>query len=166
MLISLLVASSENNIIGIDNRLPWQLSDDLKNFKKLTTGHTVLMGRHTFESIGRALPNRRNIVLSTHHIPAIEGVDVFADLPTAIQNAKQKGETELFVIGGGKVYAQTMDLADKLYWTRVQTSLDGDTTFLPTHLENWKLTEAVFFAKNEKNEFDYRIEIWEKIVSA
>lgn len=162
MIISILVASAQNLVIGIENRLPWKLSADLKNFKQLTTGHTVLMGRRTFESIGQALPNRHNMVLSTHTLPAQPDVAFFADLPTAIAEAQARGESELFIIGGAKLYAQTIDLAHRLYWTKVHAQVEGDAFFLPPDLTAWQLTQSEKYFANEKNEFDFTIETWEK----
>ena len=163
MLISILVASAENNVIGFENRLIWRLSDDLKNFKKLTTGHTVLMGRNTFESIGKPLPNRKNIVLSTQNLPAQPDISVFADLPTAIKWAENGGETELFIIGGGKIYAQTLEWVGKLYWTKVHASPEGDTYFFPPPLRDWEMVSSIYHEADEKNEFPYTLEIWERV---
>ena len=126
MKLILIAAVNAKRVIGVDGRLPWHISDDLKRFKLLTTGHTVLMGRKTFESIGRPLPNRRNAVLSSH---PLSGVETFASLDSALEALK--GEEKVFVIGGGQLYAQTLECADELLLTIVENECDGDTFFPP-----------------------------------
>ncbi|TAE17965.1 MAG: dihydrofolate reductase [Bacteroidetes bacterium] len=163
MHISLLVASAQNDVIGIENRLPWHLSEDLKRFRALTTGHTVLMGRKTFESIGKALPKRRNMVLSRQNSTIAIDVEIFENLTSAIESAKMQGETELFIIGGGNIYAQAWAYATRLYWTRVQASIAGDTTFSPPDLQGWQCKSQETFEADEKNEYPFVIECWEKV---
>lgn len=154
MKISIIVAVSENGVIGKDNRLLWHLSSDLKRFKALTTGHTIVMGRNTFLSIGKALPNRRNVVLShTMKSGDVENVEVFDSLETfqkTIQN-----EEEVFIIGGGKVYHQFLPLASKVYLTRVHTVIDGDTTFPELENDLWQEVAMEKMKSDEKNDFDY-----------
>jgi dihydrofolate reductase len=123
MIKTIVVAASENNVIGIDNNLPWHLPDDLKFFKKTTLGKPVLMGRKTFESLGRPLPNRLNIVLSRSKQALPEGVLQFSDYNEAILYLEGKHTEEVCIIGGGVVFANTLDLVDQLFITRVHTSL-------------------------------------------
>jgi dihydrofolate reductase len=162
MHISLLVASAENHVIGIQNSLPWRLAEDLKHFRWLTTGHTVLMGRKTFESIGKALPKRRNLVLSRQILDNVQDIEVFENITSAIESAKAQGETELFVIGGADIYTQTSQIATRLYWTRVQASPKGDAFFLPPDRQGWELIKSEKFEANEKNDYPFTIECWQK----
>jgi len=139
-LISIIVATSLNNAIGRNNQLLWHISEDLKYFKKVTTGHTVIMGRKTWESIGRPLPNRRNIVIS-RSLNIIGDVQVYSSLENAI--AATKEEQEVFIIGGGELYKQTLPIANKLYLTIVtQTIEDADTFFPEIDFEQWEEIES------------------------
>lgn len=152
MSISLIVAAAENNAIGKDNALLWHLSADLKRFKALTTGHPVIMGRKTFESIGKPLPNRRNIVIS-RSVPAIEGCEVVASVDEAL--ALVKSGEEAFIIGGGSIYKALWDRADRLYLTSVKTVLEGDTFIPEVKPDEWKEVKREDFDADEKNEFGY-----------
>jgi dihydrofolate reductase len=124
--LALIAALAQNRAIGRNGRLPWHISDDLKRFKRLTTGHAVLMGRRTWESLGRPLPNRRNIVLSSSPLPGVESYRSIEDALAALA-----GEEKVFVIGGGEVYAQLLEHADELYLTLVREEIEGDTFFPP-----------------------------------
>lgn len=137
-MISLLVAYSSNNVIGNKGTIPWHLSDDLKRFKQLTTGHSIVMGRKTFESIGRALPNRRNIVITRNKKFQAEGVEVVNSIGDALKLTK--GEEEIFIIGGGEIYRQSIDKADKIYATIIDTEIEGDTFFPRVNLQKWQLS--------------------------
>lgn len=152
MAISLIVAAAENQVIGKDNALLWHLSADLKRFKALTTGHPVIMGRKTFESIGKPLPNRKNIVIS-RSLPAIEGCEVVASVGDALA-AVTPGE-DAFIIGGGSVYEALWHVADRLYLTVVKTELEGDTFIPEIKPEEWKEVRREDFDADEKNEFGY-----------
>ncbi|MBO4530319.1 MAG: dihydrofolate reductase [Paludibacteraceae bacterium] len=154
MNISIIVAVSENGVIGKDNRLLWHLSGDLKRFKALTTGHTIVMGRNTFLSIGKALPNRRNVVLS-HSMKTgdVENVEVFDSVETFVQSIQQ--DDEVFVIGGGQIYRQFLPLASKVYLTRVHVTMDGDTTFPELSLSEWQEIAMEKMSSDEKNDYDY-----------
>jgi dihydrofolate reductase len=124
--LALIVAIGRNSVIGTQGKLPWHISEDLQRFKRLTTGHAVLMGRKTFESIGRPLPHRRFIVLSSTPLP---GVETFRSIDTAL--AALADQERVFVIGGGTVYAALLPRADELYLTLVDRTVDGDTFFPP-----------------------------------
>ncbi len=128
------VAVSENGVIGKDGKLPWHFSADLKFFKGLTTGHTVIMGRKTFDSIGKALPNRKNIVISRQARPEAAGVEFVPSVAAALGRAKQ-GET--FIIGGASIYAETLPLVDGIYLTRIGQTYEGDAFYpgVPTHFK-------------------------------
>jgi dihydrofolate reductase len=125
--ISLVLAVADNGVIGRQGKLPWHLPDDLRRFKQLTTGHAVVMGRRTFESIGRPLPNRRNVVLTRNQDWAADGAEVFHDLATLLGTVDQN--EEIFVIGGAEVFNQTLPMADRAYLTSVHVEVEGETVF-------------------------------------
>ncbi len=142
MRITIIVATDAANGIGIDNRLPWKLPEDLAFFKRNTSGHTVLMGRKTYESIGRPLPNRRNLVLSRAPDWQAPGVETVADLQQAIARAAAAGEDELFIIGGGQIYAQALPLAQRVLQTRIEHQFDCDAQFPPLAAQDWQQVSA------------------------
>ncbi len=127
MKLAIIAAIGKNRVIGKDGKLPWHISEDLKRFKRLTTGHSLLMGRKTFESLGRSLPNRRNVVLSSTPIPAVE---TYPSIPEALKALAN--QEKVFIIGGGQVYRQLLEQADELYLTLVhREDIAGDTFFPP-----------------------------------
>jgi dihydrofolate reductase len=128
MRISAIVAMSSNRVIGREGRLPWRLSEDLKRFKELTWGHPVIMGRKTFESIGKVLPGRENLVISRQKSLAIEGVRVFGSLSSAL-NACRNQFHEVFIIGGSEIYDMAMPQVDRLYLTLIHQEFEGDVVF-------------------------------------
>lgn len=134
--ISVIVAVAENNVIGANNDLIWRIPDDLKRFKALTTGHSIIMGRKTFESIGRPLPKRQNIVVSRNQNLQIEGCTVVSSLQSAFALCAK--ESEVFVIGGGQLYRQALPLASKLYLTKVHKAFEGDTFFPDISMDEWR----------------------------
>lgn len=152
MLISLIVAVSSNQIIGKNNQLIWHLPADLKHFKQLTTGHTVFMGRKTYDSIGKPLPNRRNVVIS-RSVTQIEGCEVAASLEDALKLSSE--EKEVFMIGGAEIYRQALPLANRIYLTHVHQDFDGDTFFPEIDAETWQETEREDFLPDEKNKLSY-----------
>ncbi len=130
MKISLIAAMSENRVIGKENKLPWHISADLKRFKSLTSGHPIIMGRKTYDSIGRPLPNRTNIVVTRDKDLKIEGVTVVHSLDEAVQFAKiQPGGKEMFIIGGAQIFQEGIKLAHKLYLTIIHKTIEGDVYF-------------------------------------
>lgn len=135
MKIAVAVAVARNGVIGKEGRLPWHLPEDLRRFKKITSGHTVIMGRKTFESIGKPLPNRRNIVLSSSAV--IPGVEVMKSLPKALGVARKAHETVAFVIGGHSVFREAMFFADIFHLTLVDLEPEGDTRFPDYNKEDW-----------------------------
>lgn len=154
MRVSLIVAMSENRVIGSGGQLPWHLSADLRRFKRLTMGHHLLMGRRTFESIGRALPGRVSIVLSRQPGLAIPAVVCSPSLEHALQVAAD--EEELFVIGGGNVYRQMLPQADRLYVTQVHARVSGDVTFPQLSEGEWVLREqSPRHAADDRNDHSY-----------
>ncbi len=135
MAITIIVAKSNNGIIGKDGDLPWRLPEDLKRFKRLTTGNIVVMGRKTYDSIGRPLPNRKNIVISRNTSLKIEGVEVESDL---INVLKRNREENVYVIGGGQIYVDALPFTEKLEVTEVDVELVGDTSFPEIDSSHWK----------------------------
>ena len=164
MVISHLVAVSNNNVIGKDNDLPWKLKRDLQHFKNYTTGKTIVMGRKTYESIGRPLPNRRNIIISST-IRSIDGAEVFSSLEAALEVLKH--EDEIIITGGSYLFNDTTDIVNKLVITFVDTSIeDGDVFYSDIDYKKWNLVEESFFQKDSENEHDFSIKVYEKSTSS
>ncbi len=152
----------ENNEIGFENQLLWHLPKDLKHFKDITSGHPVIMGRKTYESIGKALPNRTNIVVSRKKDWFEEGILIVGSIKEALKFAKKIDE-EVFVIGGGNIYEQTMDAVDKLEVTLVKADLEADTFFPKIDPKIWKKTNEICHEKDEKNGYDFCFQTFERI---
>lgn len=162
MIISILVAADENNAIGKDGDLPWKLSADLKYFKKLTTGHHIIMGRKTYESIGRPLPNRTNIVVTRNKELELDDVWLTHSIEDAIDLAMSRGENEVFIIGGGTIYRQSIDKALRIYLTRVHTKIENADTFFPKmDTQKWKVISTESHSADEKNQYDMTFEVYE-----
>lgn len=136
MVVSIIVAKAQNNTIGAGNQLLWHISDDLKRFKAITTGHTIIMGRKTYQSIGRALPNRKNIVVTRDAEFVAPGCLVYGSFSDALSSCS--AEDEVFIIGGGEIYQQALPLASRLYITQVHKSFDGDTYFPEFDADGWR----------------------------
>ena len=139
MKISIIVAASENNVIGNNGKIPWHISEDLKRFKEITTGHHILMGRKTYESIGKPLPNRANLVLTKDEKLKIPGAVIFQDFGEALRFARKRKEEELMIIGGEKIYKFALPLAEKIYLTRVLREYEGDAKLPEIENGKWKL---------------------------
>lgn len=154
-LISVVVAASTNNVIGVAGNLPWHLSDDLKRFKALTLGKPIVMGRKTFESIGRALPGRQNIVITTQTDFVADGCDVVSSPEAAIAAAAEA--KEVMIIGGGEIYRLFLPLADRIYLTRVKVDLQGDTVFPSLDESVWQETACEEHSADESNDHDFAI---------
>lgn len=159
---TIVVAIGEKNEIGFENQLLWHLPKDLKHFKDITSGHPVIMGRKTYESIGKPLPNRTNIVVSRKNDWFEEGILIVGSIKEAIKFAKKIDE-EIFIIGGGKIYEQTMDIVDKLEVTLVKADLEADTFFPKIDAKVWKKTDEICHEKDEKNQYDFCFQTYEKI---
>lgn len=162
MRISFIVAKAENNVIGVNNKLPWHLKDDLQNFKRLTMGHHILMGRKTYESIGKALPGRMSLVISSEPRPADDNVLWFNSIFRAIKHAERNGETELFIIGGEKIFKYALSLVDRIYLTTVQGDVKGDVYFPQLSLKNWKLLSEQVVEKNADNDHSFTIQVLDR----
>ncbi|MDB4059808.1 dihydrofolate reductase [Gammaproteobacteria bacterium] len=168
LIISHVVAMSNNQVIGVNNDLPWNLKDDLAHFKEYTTGKTIVMGRKTFESIGRALPNRVNYVISST-LSEIEGVSIFKTLDDAMEAAKAHNienniSNEIAIIGGGYLFRDSINTFNKLVLTKVDCSIEGDVFYPDVDFSNWKLVSSESFLKNEDNEYNFSIETYRKIM--
>jgi dihydrofolate reductase len=164
MKISLIVAMASNRAIGINNQLPWHLSADLKKFKKITMGSPILMGRKTYESIGRPLPGRTNIIISRNVNYQQEGCLVFNEIEQAL--AYCHSHEEIFVIGGSSLYESMMPLADKLYLTEVKKDFTGDTFFPEIDLRFWQEVERVNIIDDPDVCFEYSFVQYEKVKGA
>ena len=151
MRISLIVAAAQNGVIGRDNQLIWRLPDDLKQFKRLTTGHPIIMGRKTFDSIGKPLPNRTSIVITRNKGCALEGVIVVNSVEEAVGEAKKTGTEEAFVIGGAEIYQLILPIADKIYLTEVKADFEGDAYFSIPNIENWQEEIRLHHPADEKH---------------
>ena len=164
-MLSIIVAKAKNNVIGKDNSLIWHLPEDLKRFKELTTGHTIIMGRKTFESLGRVLPNRKHIILCNDAELNIDDENVkvlkdISDLEDFIND-----DNENFVIGGATIYKLLIDKCNKLYITEINQDFEGDVYFPDINLEKWKVVNREKGLKDEKNPYDYEYVTYEKIKS-
>jgi len=162
MIVSLLVAMDEGRGIGRDNRVPWHLADDLYLFKKNTLGHHLVMGRKTYESIGRPLPGRTMIVLSRQAETAAPGILNAASLEEALQIARQAQDDEVFIIGGGEVFAQALPLARRIYLTQVHARIACDTYFPEIDLEHWQVRRECFQPKDEQNDYAFTFQMFEQ----
>ena len=153
MKISIVVAASENLVIGYKNALPWHISEDLKHFKQITINHSVVMGRKTFESIGKPLKERRNIVVSRDRTLKIEGAEVVNSLDEAIHQTKN--ENEIFIIGGEQIYKMAMPIATNLHITKVYCTVEGDAFFPTFDVSDWKILTQNDMKTNEELKFSF-----------
>ena len=161
-MISLIVATSLNNAIGKANAMLWHLPEDFKFFKNTTWGMPIIMGRKTFESIGKPLPGRTNIIITSNKDWQAEGTITVANINEAIKAAETTNAKEIFITGGGEIYKQTMPMADKIYRTLVHTEIDGDTFFPEIDETIWEKVFEKNVAADEKNKFDMSFQTWEK----
>lgn len=160
-MISLMWAMDNNHVIGYNNQLPWHLPEDLKFFKRTTMGHPIAMGRKTWDSIGRPLPGRENIIITRNPEFTCEGCTVLNSVEALLEYSRQKDE-EIFVIGGAEIFKLILPDADKLYLTRIYDKFKGDTFFPALNLEEWSLLSREKGIKDEKNPYDYEFMIYEK----
>lgn len=160
--INLVVAASENNVIGKDNKLLWHLPNDLKFFKNTTWGMPVIMGRKTFDSVGKPLVGRHNIVITRQSGWEQGGVTVVRSFEEAIEEVGRTDALEAYIIGGGQVYQQTIEKANRIYLTRVHTVLEGDTFFPPIDKNLFQLISSLPFGVDDKHKFPYSFEVWER----
>lgn len=161
MRLSILAAVADSGVIGRDNELPWHLPADLRRFRQLTMGHPIIMGRLTWESIGRPLPGRRTLVLSRDPEFRLDDVEVYSRLAVAL--AAVADAQEAFVVGGAALFDEALALADRLYLTRVHAGIDGDTWFPPVDLTQWRLVESEPRAADDANRLPVTFETWDRI---
>ncbi|MBO5330973.1 MAG: dihydrofolate reductase [Alistipes sp.] len=159
-MISIIVAVAQNGVIGDKNSLLWHISEDMRFFKRTTSGHPVIMGRKTYESLGRPLPNRTNVVIS-RTLGELEGCTVVRSLEEAI--ALFPTEEEVFVIGGAQIYALALDVADRFYLTRVGHDYEGDTSFPTWNESEWRLISREAYEQGEKYPHPFAFEIYERV---
>lgn len=157
-MVILIVAAAENNAMGKDNDLPWHLPDDFKRFKKLTSGHPIIMGRKTFESLPGMLPNRTHVIISRRDDYKPEGCLVFESLEKALQSFPK--EQDKFVIGGGEIFKLAIADADMIEMTRIHANVDGDTFFPEIDPIVWKLASAEYHPKDEKHNYEFTFETY------
>jgi dihydrofolate reductase len=163
MLVSVIVATAKNNVIGKDNQIPWYLPADLAYFKRTTLDHHIIMGRNCFRSIGRPLPKRTNIVVTRDPFFRADGVLVAHSVEEALGMAFDNGEHEAFIIGGGAIYRETQDLWDKIYLTEVDLEVEGDVFFPEINPSEWYETWRERHEPDEKNKWAYTFRILERI---
>ena len=164
-MLSVIVAYDKAHGIGIKNRLPWKLSDDLKNFKKLTENNYIVMGRKTFDSIGQPLSNRQNIILTRQKDYQQDKCAVLHDVEHVLKLAKEKPHYEIFIIGGAEIYSAFLQYADQLYITKVNTNKGADAYFPKWEESQYKRIGQCHYEKDENNECDFDFEVWEKLNS-
>lgn len=162
MIVSAIVAVSRNNAIGRNNEIPWYLPADLKYFKKTTLDHHIIMGRKSFESIGRPLPKRTNIVITRDPFFVATGCIVVHSIEEALEVAAANGEEETFIIGGGEIYRQSWKYLDRIYLTAVDTEVEGDVFFPEIDENEWQEVSREAHKADDKNPFDYTFFVLEK----
>lgn len=163
MILSLLVAADEQNVIGKDNQLPWHLPNDLKYFKNQTWGMPILMGRKTFESIGKPLPGRKSIVITRNSEWQQDHITIVHSIEEAIKKAEALDVKEIFVIGGAQIFESSFPLAGRIYLTRIHHRFDGDVHFPRIPSTEWKMIRERHCTADEKNAYDHSFQVWEKI---
>jgi dihydrofolate reductase len=159
VIISIIAAMDRKRGIGVDNKLPWRLSADLKRFRELTMGHHIIVGRKTFESIGRPLPGRRMIVVTRDRSYRAEGCDVTHSVEDAINLARERGESEVFICGGAEIYAQSIEFADRIYLTLVDAEVAADTFFPEFDEREWSERESFYQPADEKNQYPFTFKL-------
>lgn len=160
MILSLLAAASENNVLGKDNKLIWHLADDFAFFKMKTLGHTVIMGRKTYDSMGKPLPKRRNIIITRNEALEIAGAEIYTSIEAAL--ATCQAEHEVFLIGGAELYELSLPVAEQIYLTRVHVTLDGDAFFPELDPAVWTLTHSDDHTADLKNDYPFTFETYDR----
>lgn len=158
--VSLIVAASDNNVIGADGGLPWHISADLKRFRQLTTGHHLIMGRKTFESIGRLLPERTTVIVTRNPNFQFAGARIAPSIHAALEIAA--ADDQPFITGGAEIYRLALDAVRTIYLTRVHTRVDGDTRLPEIDWTQWQLESSERHQADRKNEFDYSFEVYRR----
>ena len=159
--VSAIVAAAENNAIGKDNQLLWHLPNDLRFFKRTTSGHPIVMGRKTFESVGKPLPNRRNIVVTRQSDYAVEGADVVHSIQEALSLCADNAE--VFIVGGAEIYRQALPILGRIYITRVHTEVAGDTFFPDIDEQDWVLVSEERHPPDDRHAHAYTFMVYERM---
>lgn len=159
MTVSIIAAMDKKRGIGVDNKLPWRLSADLKRFRDLTMGHHIIVGRKTFESIGKPLPGRRMIVVTRDSAYKAEGCDVAYSVEDATRLARERGESEAFICGGAEIYAQSIAIVDRMYITFVDAEVRADTFFPEFEELEWNEQESFYQPADEKNQYPFTFKL-------
>ncbi|MCP4440512.1 MAG: dihydrofolate reductase [Aureispira sp.] len=164
MRIAAIVGVGHNNVIGKNNDMPWHLPADLKYFKRTTLGHHIIMGRKNYEAIGRPLPKRTNVIITHNTDYTAEGCTVVNSITSALELAKENGDSEAFIIGGGQIYWLSIPMLDRLYITEIDVEVpDGDVFFPEIDFSEWKLVSSEAHSKDEKNKYDYTFKVYDRI---
>ena len=163
MVISHLVAATENNVIGKKNQIPWKLPNDLIFFKNKSWGMPVIMGRNTYESLEKPLPGRINIIVTSKQDWQPEGATIAHSIAEGVTKACESDCNEIFIIGGGEIFKQSMDIVNRIYLTRVHTTIEGDTFYPSINLNEWKLITEDPHQADDKHAYAYTFQLWEKI---
>jgi len=161
MIVSMILAVSENGVIGRDNDLPWSVPADMRYFMRTTTGHPILMGRKTYESLGKPLPRRRNVVITRNLDLDIDGVDLVHSIVAGLELVQE--EEEVFIIGGGTIYQQALELqlVNRIYRTVIHAAVEGDTHFFLPEDEAWQVVQEETHPADEKNQYPYTFQVLE-----
>jgi dihydrofolate reductase len=159
VIVSIIAAMDRKRGIGVDNKLPWRLSADLKRFRELTMGHHIIVGRKTFESIGRPLPGRRMIVVTRDRNYKAEGCDLAHSVEDATRLARERGESEVFICGGAEIYAQSIGIVGRMYLTFVGAEVAADTFFPEFDEQKWDELESVYQPADEKNQYPFTFKL-------
>ncbi|PUZ27278.1 dihydrofolate reductase [Chitinophaga costaii] len=163
MTIAFIVAASLNNVIGKDNHLPWHLPNDMKYFKQMTTGHPIVMGRKTFDELGKALPNRENIVISRNKDFKAPGIQVVPSLDAALELASHYSNGEIFITGGGQIFHQALPHCHRQYITRIMGNYEGDAFYPPIDASQFRLVKQDYHEPDEKHAVAYDFQVWDRI---
>lgn len=161
MIVSFIAAIGKNRELGFGNKLPWHLPDDLKRFKEITRGHTVIMGRKTYESMGRLLPERKNIIITREKSYKIEGAIIVSSIEEALKECE--GDKEVFIIGGGEIFKLAFPYATRMYLTHADAERLADAFFPEFNISDWKVVSEEFHPKDEKHAYDFTFKTYEKI---
>lgn len=159
--LAMIVAASDNDVIGVDGDLPWHISADLKRFRKLTTGHHIIMGRKTFESIGRLLPDRTTIIITRQSDYFFQGAKIANSVESALFAVTD--DDQPFIVGGGEIYKIAMPLVQTIHLTRVHTQIDGDTMLPEIDWAKWNLVNTEYHEADKRNDFNYTFEEYQRI---
>ncbi|MHC4082623.1 MAG: dihydrofolate reductase [Planctomycetota bacterium] len=162
MRVTLIAAMAENRVIGRDNALPWHLPDDLARFKQRTEGHVVIMGRRTFESVGRPLPNRRSIVITRKHDYHPPGAEIARSLEEALERARETKQDEVFILGGAEIYTVALPEVDRLELTIVHADVSGDTLFPECDLDEWSLIDEQRHEADPRHAYAFSFRTYER----